>query len=259
MLAVVFVVTAMVGLFVSNSATAVLIGPIAIDAAQTLHVSPYAFAMTVSIACCAAYEPNKNFATEYDRLPGARIWRPSNAVGRVPISIKINGAVISRVSPSARESSGVFGALRASPLSRSRSSPCTAVITALEVIASALDLTLFAFAHGLQIDGNGASVYTVKSPTPCQIGDARAGDHRFGGSTADVNTDTTELAALDQRHFLARLREGYWEESAALTGQISFCFLLNSAKPSWATFNSTGASGISFFTYARPPLKKKET
>jgi di/tricarboxylate transporter len=55
MLAVVFVVTALVGLFVSNSATAVLIGPIAIDAAQTLHVSPYAFAMTVSIACCAAY------------------------------------------------------------------------------------------------------------------------------------------------------------------------------------------------------------
>ena len=47
--------TALVGLFVSNSATAVLIGPIAIDAAQTLHVSPYAFAMTVSIACCAAY------------------------------------------------------------------------------------------------------------------------------------------------------------------------------------------------------------
>jgi di/tricarboxylate transporter len=55
MLAVVFLVAALVGLFVSNSATAVLIGPIAIDAAQTLHVSPYAFAMTVSIACCAAY------------------------------------------------------------------------------------------------------------------------------------------------------------------------------------------------------------
>jgi di/tricarboxylate transporter len=55
MLAVVFLVTALVGLFVSNSATAVLISPIAIDAAQTLQVSPYAFAMTVSIACCAAY------------------------------------------------------------------------------------------------------------------------------------------------------------------------------------------------------------
>ena len=54
MLAVVFLVTALVGLFVSNSATAVLIGPVAIDAAQTLHISPYTFAMTVSIACCAA-------------------------------------------------------------------------------------------------------------------------------------------------------------------------------------------------------------
>ena len=55
MLVVVFLVTALVGLFVSNSATAVLIGPIAIDAAQALQVSPYAFAMTVSVACCAAY------------------------------------------------------------------------------------------------------------------------------------------------------------------------------------------------------------
>jgi di/tricarboxylate transporter len=44
-----------IGLFVSNSATAVLIGPVAIDAAQSLHVSPHAFAMTVSIGCCAAY------------------------------------------------------------------------------------------------------------------------------------------------------------------------------------------------------------
>ena len=54
-LAVVFLATSLVGLFVSNSATAVLIGPLAIDAAQTLHISPYAVAMTVSIACCAAY------------------------------------------------------------------------------------------------------------------------------------------------------------------------------------------------------------
>jgi di/tricarboxylate transporter len=51
----VFLVTALVGLFISNSATAVLVGPVAIEAAQTLHVSPNAFAMTVSIGCCAAY------------------------------------------------------------------------------------------------------------------------------------------------------------------------------------------------------------
>ena len=52
---VLFLVTAVVGLFISNSATAVLIAPIAIQAAESLHVSPAAFVMTVSIACCAAY------------------------------------------------------------------------------------------------------------------------------------------------------------------------------------------------------------
>ena len=55
MLAVVFLVTAVTGLFISNTATAVLIAPIAISAAQTSGVSPQAFAMTVAIACSAAY------------------------------------------------------------------------------------------------------------------------------------------------------------------------------------------------------------
>ena len=55
MLAVVFLVTAVTGLFLSNSATAVLIAPVAIEAAKAMHVSPHAFAMTVSIACCAAF------------------------------------------------------------------------------------------------------------------------------------------------------------------------------------------------------------
>ena len=72
MLAVVFLVTALVGLFVSNSATAVLIGPVAIEAAQTLHVSPYAFAMTVSIACCAAYVTPVSSPGEY---AGDGTWR----------------------------------------------------------------------------------------------------------------------------------------------------------------------------------------
>ena len=55
MLAAVFLVTAVVGLFISNSATAVLIAPVALDAALALHVSPHAFAITVSIGCCAAF------------------------------------------------------------------------------------------------------------------------------------------------------------------------------------------------------------
>lgn len=55
MLAVIFIVTTTTGLFISNSATAVLIAPIAIDAALTVGASPHAFAMTVAIACSAAY------------------------------------------------------------------------------------------------------------------------------------------------------------------------------------------------------------
>lgn len=55
MIAVVFVATAVTGFFISNTATAVLIAPIAIEAAQASGVPPHAFAMTVAIACSAAY------------------------------------------------------------------------------------------------------------------------------------------------------------------------------------------------------------
>lgn len=55
MLAAVFLITALVCSFLSNAAAAVLIGPVAIEAAQALHISPQAFAMTVAIACSAAF------------------------------------------------------------------------------------------------------------------------------------------------------------------------------------------------------------
>ena len=45
MLAALFLVTALVGLFISNSATAVLIAPVAIEAAEALHISPHADAV----------------------------------------------------------------------------------------------------------------------------------------------------------------------------------------------------------------------
>jgi di/tricarboxylate transporter len=50
-----FVLTAGLGLFLSNTATAVLMAPIAISAASALGVAPYAFAMTVAIAASAAF------------------------------------------------------------------------------------------------------------------------------------------------------------------------------------------------------------
>jgi di/tricarboxylate transporter len=47
--------TALIGLFISNTATAVLMGPVAIATAQTLGVSPYPFALTVALAASAAF------------------------------------------------------------------------------------------------------------------------------------------------------------------------------------------------------------
>ena len=55
MLGVVFLVTSLVCLFIANAAAAVLIAPITIQAAQALEVSPQAFAMTMAIACSAAF------------------------------------------------------------------------------------------------------------------------------------------------------------------------------------------------------------
>lgn len=55
LLLMLFGVTAMIGLFISNTATAILLAPIAIQTAATLGVSPYPFAMTVALAASAAF------------------------------------------------------------------------------------------------------------------------------------------------------------------------------------------------------------
>ena len=50
-----FILTAAVGLFISNTATAILIAPIAITMAHQLNLSPMPFAMVVAIAASAAF------------------------------------------------------------------------------------------------------------------------------------------------------------------------------------------------------------
>ena len=55
MMAGLFVLTAGLGSFMSNTATAVLLAPVAIAAAQDLGVSPHTFAMTVAVAASAAF------------------------------------------------------------------------------------------------------------------------------------------------------------------------------------------------------------
>lgn len=54
-LALLFAVTAMLGLFISNTATAVLMAPVALVVADGLQASPYPFAMTVALAASAAF------------------------------------------------------------------------------------------------------------------------------------------------------------------------------------------------------------
>jgi di/tricarboxylate transporter len=54
-LAMLFVVTALLGLFISNTATAVLMAPVALAIAGDLHASPYPFAMIVALAASSAF------------------------------------------------------------------------------------------------------------------------------------------------------------------------------------------------------------
>ena len=55
MLICLFVMCAVIGLFISNTATAVLMAPIALAAAKSMGVSPYPFAMMVAMAASAAF------------------------------------------------------------------------------------------------------------------------------------------------------------------------------------------------------------
>src|SRR5262245_2811667 len=50
-----FIITALLGLFISNTATAVLMAPVALAVAHDLRASPYPFAMVVALAASAAF------------------------------------------------------------------------------------------------------------------------------------------------------------------------------------------------------------
>lgn len=54
-LAAIFITTAALSLFISNTATAVLMAPVALTVADALGASPYPFAMTVALAASAAF------------------------------------------------------------------------------------------------------------------------------------------------------------------------------------------------------------
>src|SRR5690606_35693599 len=54
-LAALFAITAIMGMFISNTATAVLMAPVAISMAEEYGASPYPFAMIVALAASTAF------------------------------------------------------------------------------------------------------------------------------------------------------------------------------------------------------------
>jgi di/tricarboxylate transporter len=54
-LATLFTLTALLGMFISNTATAVLMAPVALAVSHELHASPYPFAMIVALAASTAF------------------------------------------------------------------------------------------------------------------------------------------------------------------------------------------------------------
>jgi di/tricarboxylate transporter len=50
-----FAITALLGMFISNTATAVLMAPVALAVAKEMHASPYPFAMIVALAASTAF------------------------------------------------------------------------------------------------------------------------------------------------------------------------------------------------------------
>jgi di/tricarboxylate transporter len=54
-LTILFVITALLGMFISNTATAVLMAPVALSMASELQLSPYPFAMIIALAASTAF------------------------------------------------------------------------------------------------------------------------------------------------------------------------------------------------------------
>ena len=81
-LAGLFLVTALMGSFMSNTAVAVLIGPMAIEVGQALNISPQACAMTVAVACSAAFiSPLGSAVNMIVREPGGYTMKDYAKVG----------------------------------------------------------------------------------------------------------------------------------------------------------------------------------
>jgi di/tricarboxylate transporter len=93
-LAGLFVVTALPGLFLSNTAAAVLMAPLAVDVAFRLHINPQACAMTMAIACSAAFiSPFGSPVNALVREPGGYSFKDYAVVGAPLFLLSLIAAV----------------------------------------------------------------------------------------------------------------------------------------------------------------------
>jgi hypothetical protein len=71
-LATLFAITALLGMFISNTATAVLMAPVALAVAKEMQASPYPFAMIVALAASTAFmTPVSSPVNTFVVTPGA--------------------------------------------------------------------------------------------------------------------------------------------------------------------------------------------
>jgi di/tricarboxylate transporter len=85
--AAVFLLTALLGMFISNTATAVLMAPVALAIASNTGLSPYPFAMCVALAASTAFmTPVSSPVNTLVVLPGSYTFGDFVRVG-VPFSI----------------------------------------------------------------------------------------------------------------------------------------------------------------------------
>jgi di/tricarboxylate transporter len=86
-LATLFVITAVLGLFISNTATAVLMAPVALAIAAELGASPYPFAMIVALAASTAFmTPVSSPVNTLVVVPGNYVFGDFMRVG-LPFSV----------------------------------------------------------------------------------------------------------------------------------------------------------------------------
>ncbi|MEZ5906158.1 MAG: SLC13 family permease [Geminicoccaceae bacterium] len=88
-LGAIFLITAILGMFISNTATAILMAPVALAVAIDLGASPYPFAMTVALAASTAFmTPVSSPVNTLVVGPGNYVFADFVRIG-VPLSILV--------------------------------------------------------------------------------------------------------------------------------------------------------------------------